>query len=69
MAVTASITDWLQVIGFVLLISGVYNLVRATGFLNRENPFFKFYIKVGVILTPIGGIIFVMGLIFSFIKN
>jgi energy-converting hydrogenase Eha subunit C len=65
--IMTAITDLLQVIGFSLLFIGVFQLFAAKGFLNKEHPFAKGYLRIGVILTPIGAIILVLGIILSYI--
>ena len=61
------VTDLLQIVGLTLLIMGLYFLFRAGGFISKNNPVYKNFLRIGKILTPIGAILLVIGLILSYV--
>ena len=61
------VADLLQVIGLMLLIIGLYHLFRAGGFINKNNPVYKNFLRIGKILTPIGVILLVIGIMLPYV--
>jgi hypothetical protein len=57
------ITGFFPVSGFALIILGLLLMLRATGLVKRDSPFFRFHVRLGAVLVFAGGIILVLSII------
>jgi len=51
------------VVGFMLIVAGLILILRATGVVNRSNPFFRYRIRIGELLVFVGVIMMVLSII------
>jgi hypothetical protein len=51
------------VVGFVLIIIGLIEILRAMGIVNRSSPFFTYRMRIGAVLVFVGLIIMVLSII------